>query len=35
MAEPETIFIGASRKPDDSYQKPENLLLGFANRHGM
>ena len=35
MAEPETIFIGASRKPDDTYQKAETLLLGFANRHGM
>lgn len=35
MTDPETIFIGASRKPDDSYQGPENLLLKFANRHGM
>ncbi len=30
-----SIFIGASRKPDDSYQKPENLLLKYGNRHGI
>ena len=35
MAEADSIFLGASRKPDDSYQNPESLLLGFANRHGM
>jgi DNA helicase HerA-like ATPase len=29
------IFLGASRKPDDSYQKAEELLLKFANRHGI
>ncbi len=29
------IFIGASRKPDDSYQQAENLLLKMANRHGL
>jgi DNA helicase HerA-like ATPase len=29
------LFLGASRKPDDSYQKPEELLLKFANRHGI
>lgn len=35
MTDQNSIFIGASRKPDDSYQKPEELLLKFANRHGM
>ena len=35
MAEQDSIFIGASRKPDDSYQQPESFLLKFANRHGM
>jgi DNA helicase HerA-like ATPase len=35
MLEPDAIFVGASRKPDDTYQQPENLLLGFANRHGL
>lgn len=29
------IFLGASRKPDDSYQKAEELLLKYANRHGI
>ncbi len=29
------LFLGASRKPDDSYQKAEELLLKFANRHGI
>ncbi|MBL8583066.1 MAG: DUF853 domain-containing protein [Rhizobiaceae bacterium] len=29
------IFIGASRKTDDSYQQPENLLLKYGNRHGL
>jgi DNA helicase HerA-like ATPase len=29
------IFIGASRKPDDSYQRAEELLLKMANRHGL
>jgi hypothetical protein len=29
------IFVGASRKPDDSYQQPENLLLQYGNRHGL
>ena len=29
------IFLGASRKPDDSYQKPEELLLKYGNRHGI
>ncbi|MDI6026560.1 DUF853 domain-containing protein [Corticibacterium sp. UT-5YL-CI-8] len=35
MAQDETIFIGASRKPDDSYQKAEQLLLKYGNRHGL
>ncbi len=29
------IFLGASRRPDDSYQKAEELLLKYANRHGL
>ncbi|WP_269932199.1 helicase HerA-like C-terminal domain-containing protein [Aminobacter sp. HY435] len=35
MAQDESIFIGASRKPDDSYQRPEALLLKYGNRHGL
>lgn len=35
MAESDSIFLGASRKPDDSYQRAESLLLSYANRHGM
>jgi len=35
MADDASIFIGASRKTDDSYQKPEALLLKYANRHGL
>jgi len=35
MADQESIFIGASRKPDDSYQRAESLLLKYGNRHGM
>jgi DNA helicase HerA-like ATPase len=31
----DSIFIGASRKPDDSYQRPEELLLKYGNRHGL
>ncbi len=30
-----SIFLGASRTPDDSYQKAEDLLLKYANRHGI
>ena len=30
-----SIFLGASRNPDDSYQKAEELLLKYANRHGI
>ncbi len=29
------IFLGASRTPDDKYQKPEELLLKYGNRHGL
>ncbi len=35
MAADEELFLGASRKPDDSYQKPEVLKLKYANRHGL
>ncbi|MBX3569819.1 MAG: DUF853 domain-containing protein [Rhizobiaceae bacterium] len=35
MADDATIFLGASRKPDDSYQRPEELLLKYGNRHGI
>ena len=35
MADGDSIFIGASRKPDDSYQRPEELLLKYGNRHGL
>ncbi|GGB08657.1 hypothetical protein GCM10011491_40880 [Brucella endophytica] len=31
----DSIFLGASRKPDDSYQQPEHLLLKYGNRHGL
>ncbi|MBB4955474.1 DNA helicase HerA-like ATPase [Agrobacterium vitis] len=29
------LFLGASRNPDDSFNKPEYLALKFANRHGL
>ena len=35
MADASSIFIGSSRKPDDSYQRPEQLLLKYGNRHGL
>ncbi|MBN9076896.1 MAG: ATP-binding protein [Rhizobiales bacterium 65-79] len=35
MTNEKSIFLGASRKPDDSYQKPEELLLRYGNRHGL
>jgi uncharacterized protein len=35
MWESESIFVGASRTPDDAYQKAEELLLKYANRHGL
>ncbi|GHC69648.1 helicase HerA-like C-terminal domain-containing protein [Limoniibacter endophyticus] len=30
-----TIFLGASRNPDDSYKEAETLLLKYGNRHGL
>ncbi len=35
MTDMNTIFLGASRKPDDSYQRAEQLLLRYGNRHGL
>ena len=35
MADDASIFLGASRKPDDRYQRPERLLLKYGNRHGL
>jgi DNA helicase HerA-like ATPase len=35
MTGEKSIFLGASRKPDDRYQKPEELLLRYGNRHGL
>ena len=35
MADGDSIFLGASRKPDDSYQRAEQLLLQYGNRHGL
>lgn len=35
MSDNLSLFIGASRKPDDSYQQAEELLLKYANRHGI
>jgi len=35
MAQDDKIFLGASRKPDDSYQQPEYLALKYGNRHGL
>ncbi|EKF40598.1 helicase HerA-like C-terminal domain-containing protein [Nitratireductor indicus] len=35
MTADDSIFLGASRKPDDTYQQPERLLLKYANRHGL
>jgi uncharacterized protein len=29
------LFLGASRKPDDSFNKQEFLALKYANRHGL
>jgi DNA helicase HerA-like ATPase len=31
----QTIFLGASRTPANAYQKAEELLLKFGNRHGI
>ena len=30
-----SIFLGASRNPDNSYQQAEKLLLHYGNRHGL
>jgi uncharacterized protein len=35
MLEDGKLFIGSSRKPDDSIQKGEYLALKFGNRHGL
>src|SRR5690554_855158 len=35
MTKDASIFLGASRTPDDSYQNAEELLLKYANRHGI
>ena len=35
MTGDDSIFLGASRKLDDSYQGPEELLLRYGNRHGL
>ena len=35
MLEDGKIFIGASRKPDDTIQQSEYLALKFGNRHGL
>ncbi len=35
MTAEDAIFLGASRKPDDSYQQPEYLALKYGNRHGL
>lgn len=31
----EQIFVGTSRKPDDTVERKEHLRLGYANRHGL
>jgi len=31
----QTIFLGASRTPANEYQRAEELLLKFGNRHGL
>ena len=35
MLEDGKIYLGTSRNPDDSLQKPEYLELKLANRHGL
>ncbi|CAN7257512.1 helicase HerA-like C-terminal domain-containing protein [Rhizobium sp. LjRoot254] len=35
MLEQGKIYIGTSRKPDDSINKPEYLELKYGNRHGL
>jgi DNA helicase HerA-like ATPase len=31
----QSIFLGASRTPANEYQRPEELLLKYGNRHGI
>ena len=35
MIEEGKLFLGGSRNPDDSFNKPEYLELKFGNRHGL
>lgn len=35
MQKDDAIYLGTSRKPDDSINKPEYLNLKLANRHGL
>ncbi|WP_265515691.1 helicase HerA-like C-terminal domain-containing protein [Nitratireductor luteus] len=35
MTSEDSIFLGASRHNDDTYQRAEHLLLKYANRHGL
>ena len=35
MLEAGQIYVGTSRKPDDTINKPEYLALKLANRHGL
>ncbi len=35
MLKDDAIYVGTSRKPDDSTNKPEYLNLKLANRHGL
>ena len=35
MLEEGKIYLGTSRKPDDSINKPEYLELKYGNRHGL
>ncbi|MCB1429247.1 MAG: DUF853 family protein, partial [Nitratireductor sp.] len=29
------IYLGTSRKPDDSIADPQYMILKYANRHGL
>ncbi len=35
MIEPDKVYVGTSRHPDDSINKGEHLHLKLANRHGL
>ena len=35
MLEQGKLYLGTSRKPDDSINKPEYLDLKYGNRHGL